>query len=414
MLIIFLPGLIWKLIHRGGWKKTFSERFGIYSAQRKAELMQFRSAVWIHAVSVGETVVALSFINAYHKHAPEKRFILSTGTTTGQALAREKAPEYCRVIFCPLDCYFTVRHVLNLLKPAELLIFETELWPNLIYQAHRCKIKLALLNGRLSDHSINGYYRFRCFFRPLLAQFDLIAAQSQGDAERFKTISPQAGIHTTGNLKFDQKVDPKLPAVDYSEYFADHDALVLTGASTHNPEEELIAKTFLKLKAEFPHLKLVLVPRHAERGSEIASMLKQNNISFSRRSQELRANNPVDCLLADTTGEMMKLLKGSDIVIMGKSLAGQSGGHNLLEPALLGKAIVCGKELTNFRFIMDALKNKQALLVAETDNNLYDQLKKIISDPALRQQLGKNALAAAGEHSGAADKILTLLDKIKK
>ena len=110
----------------------------------------------------------------------------------------------------------------------------------------------------------------------------------------------------------------------------------------------------------------------------------------------------------------MKLLKGSDIVIMGKSLAGQSGGHNLLEPALLGKAIVCGKELTNFRFIMDALKNKQALLVAETDNNLYDQLKKIISDPALRQQLGKNALAAAGEHSGAADKILTLLDKIKK
>ncbi|MEG1979232.1 MAG: hypothetical protein RR060_00835, partial [Victivallaceae bacterium] len=205
-----------------------------------------------------------------------------------------------------------------------------------------------------------------------------------------------------------------LPAVNYSDYFAAKESLILTGASTHNPEEELIAKTFLRLKAEFPNLKLVLVPRHAERGGEIAAMLKQNNISFARRSQEQKTAAPVDCLLADTTGEMMKLLKGSDIVIMGKSLAGQSGGHNLLEPALLAKAIVCGKELTNFRFIMDALKNKQALMVAEDDENLYVQLKRIIADPTLRRQLGENALAAAGEHSGAADKILALLDKIKK
>ena len=187
--LFFLPGLLVKFRRRGGWKSTYGERFARFR-KRKDELLACRGAIWIHAVSVGETVVALSMIRRYHQRFPERKFVLSTTTTTGQDVARSKCPENTAVIFCPIDFPWMVRKTLRLLCPSQLVIFETEIWPNLISIAAKKKIPVTLVNARMSDRSARGYRRFgKLFFAPLLRKFSLILTQSQSDMERFLLVS---------------------------------------------------------------------------------------------------------------------------------------------------------------------------------------------------------------------------------
>ncbi|MBO5722962.1 MAG: hypothetical protein J6S19_07595, partial [Lentisphaeria bacterium] len=277
--IFFVPGLLWKLWRRPGWKKSFGERFACYSKARKAELQKYKNCIWIHAVSVGESVIALALARKLREKYPEKPLVISTGTTTGQELVRKQLPEGTAAIFCPMDFYWMVRKVLKMLQPERLVIFETEIWPNLIIQAKKMNVKTALVNARMSDHSAKGYSRFKFFFAPLLENFDVIAAQSEGDKERFKKLSKQANVVNCGNLKFDQSVPEDLQAVDLSGYFGSGSFPVLLGASTHPGEEAVIAGTFLELHKEFADLRLVLIPRHAERGTEVMECVKKLNIS---------------------------------------------------------------------------------------------------------------------------------------
>ena len=412
--LFFLPGLLWKLWRRPGWKKTFGERFSIFSKARKVELKNFQNGIWIHAVSVGESVIALALSRKLRERYPDLPIVISTGTTTGQELVRKQLPEGAAAIFCPMDFFWMVRRTLNLLAPRMLVIFETEIWPNLILQAHKRGIKTALVNARLSDHSAKGYKRFKFFFAPLLEKFDVIAAQSAGDQERILQVSPQAHAVNCGNLKFDQSVPADLQAVDLSEYFGSGEHLVLLGASTHPGEEAVIAESFLELRKKFDSLRLVLVPRHAERGAEVMDTLKKLNISSCRRSNGERSDGEIAALIADTTGEMLKFMKASDIVIMGKSIAGHDEGHNLIEPALLKKAIVTGHRLRNFRFLMQVLTGKDAIKTVAADAELTPVLSELLQDEALRNELGGKAFDAISEHAGATLKTLDVLDKLLK
>ena len=172
--LFYVPGLYLKYRNRPGWKDTFSERFGCFSAERIRELEAFHGAVWIHAVSVGEAVVALSLLRSWRAAHPERKFILSTTTTTGQELVRNQAPENTAVIFCPIDFLWMVRKTLKILQPSMLVIFETEIWPNLVAETRRRGIPVTLVNGRMSDHSVRGYRKIRFFFGPLLRMFNLI------------------------------------------------------------------------------------------------------------------------------------------------------------------------------------------------------------------------------------------------
>ena len=410
--IFFVPGLLWKLWRRPGWKKTFGERFGCYSKERTAELQKFRNGIWVHAVSVGESVIALALCRKLREKYPDLPIVISTGTTTGQELVRKQLPEGCKAIFCPMDFLWMVCRTLRLVKPRMLIIFETEIWPNLILQAHKRGIKTALVNARLSDHSAKGYMRFKFFFAPLLAKFDVIAAQSAGDQERFQQVSPKANVVNSGNLKFDQSVPADLQAVDLSEAFGNEEHLVLLGASTHPGEEAVIAASFLELRKKFDNLRLVLIPRHAERGAEVFDMLKKLNIPSVRRSNNEKSGDNALALLADTTGEMLKFMKASDVVIMGKSIAGHDEGHNLIEPALLKKAIVTGHKLRNFRFLMQVLTSKNAIKTVASDDELTPALDELFSNADLRADLGGKAFAAISEHAGATGKTLDALGKI--
>ncbi|MDD5727103.1 MAG: glycosyltransferase N-terminal domain-containing protein [Victivallales bacterium] len=384
--------MIIKLIRRPGYKKTFWERFAVFSAAKKKVLKTYRGAVWVHAVSVGEVVIAAAMIAEWQRISPERKFVLSTTTTTGQELARRKVSAEVAVIYCPLDFIVFVRRVLGLIRPVMLVIFETEIWPNMIAEARRSGAKVALVNSRMSARSARGYYYWRRFFRPLLEQFDIIGVQTLQDKERFTAVAPHAPVEMLHNMKFDQKIPENFKAVPLERYFGKDGHQILLAASTHPGEEKLIAQVFAALKGDFPALRLVIVPRHAERGGEIAGILAALDLPFRRRSEDDGADdNPVAVLLADTTGEMLGLMQSADVVIMGKSLAGQNEGHNIIEPALLGKAIVTGNTLKNFRFILDVFKNDNALITIDCDEQLEDVLRELFSDPERCRQLGSKA-----------------------
>lgn len=411
--LFFLPGLIYKLIRRPGFKRNFAERFGIFSKSKKQRLAAGEGAVWIHAVSVGETMIALSLIRRWLQTGTERRFLLSTTTTTGQALAREHAPESVTVVYCPLDFIFFVRKLLRLSRPAMLVIFETEIWPNMINESAAANIPVTLVNARMSDKSSRGYYRFRCFFRPLLERFAIICVQTEADQQRFASVAPSADIRVLGNMKFDQQLPETLESPDLSGYFGGGQRRILLAASTHPGEEELIASAWLRLSEKFPDLRLIIVPRHAERSTEIANVLKKMHVSFRRRSSDQgRGGEPVSCLLADTTGEMLQFIKAADIVIMGKSLAGQNEGHNLVEPALLGKPIITGSTLKNFRFVFNILKEQEALVAIERDEQLDEALNELLLDESRRQAIGEKAREAISAHTGATEKTINLLEEL--
>ncbi len=410
--IFFLPGVIYKYRNRGGWKDTFAERFGIFSADRKEELKAYHGAIWIHSVSVGETVLAVSMIEKYKKLYPGRKFVISTTTTTGQEIARKKTPADTAVIFCPIDFPCMVKRTLNVIQPSMLVIFETELWPNMVAISRKRGIPVALVNGRMSDHSAKGYRRAKCFFAPMLETFNAVLVQSDLDAKRFLDVSPFANVQITGNLKFDQTPPADLQKIDLAGYFGGNYGTVILAASTHPGEEDLITDSFSALKAKYPDLKLVIVPRHAERGSDIGEMIKNKNIACCRRSCMEKSETPVDILVADTTGEMFRFIASCDIVIMGKSLAGQDEGHNLIEPALLSKPIVTGSVLRNFRFILDVLTAADAVKTVKNDTELTGILDSLVADPDLRETLGKRASAALAVHCGASERTIEALEKL--
>ncbi|MDD2403525.1 MAG: 3-deoxy-D-manno-octulosonic acid transferase [Victivallaceae bacterium] len=412
--LFFLPGLLWKLWRRPGWKKTFGERFGSFSKKRFEELSALQNVVWIHSVSVGETMIALALLKEWREQYPNHDFVLSTTTTTGQALAREKAPDGVKVIFCPIDFINFVSRTVLIIKPKILVILETEIWPNLIWAVKTHGAKVALINGRMSDHSMRGYRRFRFFFAPTLRRFDLISVQTPVDAERYWAVCADAKVKVNGNLKFDQQIPDNLAKIALEEYFGPGQHLILLAASTHPGEEALICGILPNLLKKFPPLKLILIPRHAERGSDVAAILKKQKLKFCRRSLNEIPAQPVDCLLADTTGEMLSFMKAADIVIMGKSLAGQNEGHNLIEPALLGKPIITGAVLKNFRFVLETLKNHQALALVDNDSELENIIARLLDNPDLRTELGRKAHEAIAEHKGAVKRNIEQLEEMLK
>lgn len=410
--IFFIPGMLIKLIRRPGYKKNFGERFALFSKERQKEIRQkWQNAIWIHAVSVGETNLALTTIKRWNERDPEKRYILSTTTSTGQEIARNKAPDNVYVIYCPLDFHYFVCKTMNLLNPSALVIFETELWPDMIAVARKRQMKLALINSRISDKSFAGYRKFRFFFGRVLSNFDVIAAQTELDKERLSVLAPSLAerILVSGNIKFDQN-PPGGPSFDFSPYFGGKNRTIVLAASTHGPEEQLILNSWLQVKDDYPDARLVIVPRHAERGAEIEKQIRDAHLSCFRKSNQTGDPFPVDCLLADTTGELGRMIAGADLILMGKTFAGNREGQNIIEPAIMGKAIISGPELINFRQAMDALLRGNGVLSIKQDADLPGALNTLLKNPELRFQYGERARLVMLENQGALNRTIDALE----
>ena len=416
--ILYLPVFIWKLVRRGGISGRFLERFGIYGAERKRLLRSLDRPIWVHAVSVGEVVAALTFIRRWQQEQPRLTFVLSTTTTTGQATAQKKLPEGVALIYCPLDFYLPVKRVLRLVQPAMLVIFEVEVWPNLISLATASGTPVVLTNGRMSDRSAAGYARHRWFFGPLFKKFEVICVQSKEDALRVQgVVDDSVPVHVCNTMKFDQVPDvsgaDKTKLLD--DVFGPEKRLVWTAASTHPGEESLAASTYLRLKARCPELKMILVPRHHERTSEAEKALTDQGLSYRLLCPAEKSepeSGSVDVLLVNTTGELMNFYAVSDVVFVGKSLAGNEGGHNIIEPAIFGKAIVHGAAMQNFRAVAKVFRDENATIEVADDAGLFEVTCELLADTDQRHELGRRARIVVEEWRGAIDRTLTHLEPL--
>lgn len=408
--LFFAPGLVVKLIRRPGRKKNYAERFGIFSRERAEALSAMKGAVWLHAVSVGETNVALTLLKKWVAENPKRKFVFSTTTTTSQEIAWNKVPPGMEVFFCPVDSAPFVKKALRMIQPSALVIFETEIWPNLITLSRKSGAKVILVNARISDRSVKGYQKFRFFFSPILDSFHRICVQTELDRERFASVTSKAELTVTGNIKFDQAPSPDLQGIDLSEYFG-KDIVTVLACSTHAPEEKLILDSFQQARKDNPSLKLVIVPRHAERGNELEAMLSASGLRYYRRTSGKPLEDKVDCLLADTTGELVKFIKSSDIILMGKTFCQHREGQNVIEPAALGKTIVTGPDMINFRQAFEALIKGGGVMSIASDAELPKAIRTLAETPALRKQLGDNARDAVALHAGALAKTITILEE---
>ncbi|MBC8206720.1 MAG: 3-deoxy-D-manno-octulosonic acid transferase [Kiritimatiellales bacterium] len=398
--LLMLPKFLSRMARRGGYKKHFEQRFGLYGHGTTARLAEGRH-IWIHAVSVGELFVALRFVEEYRKVHPEALFVISTNTSTGHKLAKQKLDSRDVLIYFPLDFPFVMKRVFSALNPLRLILVECEFWPNMIREAQRRNIPVALINGRISDSSFGGYKKIRLFTDPLLKMIDLFCMQGQQDAERVIALGARPEtVKAIGTAKYDLQpsaADAAAPArAVLQQAGVPDDALVLLGASTWPGEEEALCKIYKTLREKHPNLFLVLVPRHAERRDDVVSAIEGQELTCSLRSQNISKS---DVLVIDTTGELMSFYAASDVVFVGKSLC-KHGGQNPIEPALFGRPIVVGPNMENFPSVMDDFLSANALRQVADFQTLEKTIDELLGDEPTRAELGAAARQVLEDQRG--------------
>lgn len=412
-LLIFLPGYFAKMIRRGGYREKFGQRLGIYDGEVRNRLSNQRST-WLHAVSVGEVNIALKLANALRALEPDLHCVLTTTTTTGFALARKTAPPWIEVMYTPLDYWPIMLRAFSVIRPARLVLVEAEVWPNLATAAHARRIPLALVNARLSPRSEARYRRFRFFVAPTFRLLDLVCVPEQRDVERWAALGvPRNRIHVTGSIKFDPDVQPQTQSVATSlrDVLPDvsSDSFVLFGGSTHRGEEEILARVFLRLREQFPSLRLFIAPRHVERLQEIRAQLDAMPVRVALTSEALTSDAAdVDCMLLDTTGELQRWYGIATVVFIGKSLTAH-GGQNPVEPILAGKPVVFGPHMENFATLAKTLVSSSAAMQVNDAESLERALAELLRDSEARERLVQNAQAVLSEHQGATARTAMLI-----
>ena len=411
-LIFFLPGYVVKMLRRGNYRNKFGQRLGFYDRETRAKLAHTRPA-WLHAVSVGEVMIALKLATKMQKREPSLRFALTTTTTTGFALASREAAEWIEVLYTPLDFWPIMRRAFSHIRPLRIVLVEAEVWPNLTAIAHRQKIPIALVNARLSPRSEGRFRAFNWFVRPYFQKLDLICVQEQEDVGRWQSLGANpARIFPVGSIKFDTEnvaLRPEISRAVLDRLGIDPERPILLGGSTHPGEEEILAKSFQQLRREFPALFLIIAPRHVERTREIADQLRTLGMSSARRSEAGTA--AADCLLIDTTGELRDWYSVATIVFMGKSLTAR-GGQNPVEAIVADRPVVFGPHMENFATLARALIAAGGAMQADDELALTKTLGTLLRNPEARERLIRNAHGVLDRHRGATERTAGLLEKL--
>jgi 3-deoxy-D-manno-octulosonic-acid transferase len=353
---------------------------------------------------------------------PDWQFVVSTTSRAGYELARKKYADLT-VFYCPLDFSWAVSTAMRRVRPTLLLLAELELWPNLIAAAKQHGARVAILNGRLSDHSFPRYRRIRQFVRRVLHQIDLIAAQNEESAARFRALgAPAERVHASGSLKYDgaqtDRHNPRTTALRELAGFVDDDIIFIAG-STQEPEEQIAIDIFRRLSANHPRLRLVIVPRHPERFDDIARLLDLSGLPWLRRSQiihqptlfALRSSLLAPILLVDTVGELGAWWGAAQIAFVGGSF-GSRGGQNMIEPAAYGAAVSFGPNTWNFRDIVASLIAADAAIVVQDAQTLEAFVRRCLDDPAYAQSLGTRAQQLVKSQLGATSRTIALVETL--
>ena len=391
LLLIALPRLIYSAVRKGKYREGYAAKLLGLVPRRTSD----NTCVWLHAVSVGEVNLLAPLIREIQRRRPDWQCVVSTTTTTGMALARKKYPQLT-VFYCPLDFSWAVRAAMRRIRPNVLVLAELELWPNLIRSARRSGAKVAVVNGRLSEHSFRGYRRIRPLVAGLLRQIDVVAVQDETYAGRFRSLGARPeSIRVTGSMKYDgAQTDRNNPAtmqlVELAR-FADDDVVLLAG-STQEPEEAVALEVFGQLSPSWPKLRLVLVPRHPDRFQTVARLLDESGLLWQRRTQleTHGAAGDARVLLVDVVGELGAWWGTAQIAYVGGSL-GNRGGQNMIEPAAYGAAVSFGPNTRNFRDVVAAMLARDAAVVVHNADDLTRFVRRCLEDPAHAAALGTRA-----------------------
>ena len=416
-LVFFLPGYFVKMVRRGGYREKFGQRLGIYDRKLRSRLSKQKST-WLHAVSVGEVNVALKLTNSLRALEPDLRCVLTTTTTTGFALASKNAPSWIDVLYTPLDYWPIMRRAFSVIMPTRIVLVEAEVWPNLVALAHERRIPTILANARLSPRSERRFRRFRFFVAPTFRLLDLVCAQEPDDIDRWIAIGvARDRIRAVGSIKYDpdasdQKSVPQgsEQATDFGD--ADRQPPVLFGGSTHRGEEEILATIFLRLRQQFPSLRLFIAPRHVERLREIRAQLDGLSLRVALASEvAVNRESDADCIVLDTTGELQRWYPIATIVFVGKSLTAH-GGQNPVEPIMAGKPVVFGPHMENFATLAKALVSKRGGIQVHDADSLERTIAGLLHDREARQRLVQSAHEVLRGHLGATARTAALIHEL--
>jgi 3-deoxy-D-manno-octulosonic-acid transferase len=423
LIVVSLPWLIVQSVRKGKYREGYAAKFFGLVPRRTSK----KTCIWLHAVSVGEVNLLAPLLKLIQEKRPAWECVISTTTTTGMALARKKYANY-NVFYCPLDFSWGVAAAMRRIRPDVLVLAELELWPNLIRAAKRSGARVAVINGRLSEHSFKGYRRIKPLIGRLLRQIDLLAVQDETYAERFRQLgSRPTSVCVTGSMKYDgaqtDRNNPNTRRLAALAGIADSDIVILAG-STQEPEEAMVLDTFRKLSVRWPMLRLVIVPRHPDRFEVVAKLLDDSGIAWQRRTSlnDTTAADPATSateprshcprvLLVDVVGELGAWWGTAKIAFVGGSM-GRRGGQNMIEPAAYGAAVSFGPNTWNFRDIVTAMLSRDAAVVVRNGDEFSQFVCRCLEEPDFATGLGQRAQAFVRSQHGATENTLYLLESI--
>jgi len=426
-LLFFLPGYLLKMVRRGGYREKFGQRLAIYDRDLRARLSRGREkrSTWLHAVSVGEVMIALKLIQQLRTLEPDVHCVLTTTTTTGFALANKNALPRIEVMYTPLDFWPVMRRAFSVIRPARIVLVEAEIWPNLAAEAHARRIPLVLVNARLSPRSERRFRRFRFLVAPTFRLLDLVCVQEPEDVDRWHRLGVERSrIKYTGSIKYDpadfdytaEAQGPGGVVATSPRYMLPVLSLerpVLFGGSTHRGEEEILTKVFLNLRQKFLSLCLFIAPRHVERVQQIQAQLEALSLDVRVASRVAGDNETkADCVLLDRTGELQRWYSIATVVFIGKSLTAH-GGQNPVEPILAGKPVIFGPHMENFARLAKTLVAKNGAIQVSDIDSLERAVDNLLRDSETRQRLVQSAREVLNQHRGATARAAALIADLR-
>ena len=406
-LLLLSPYFLFQALAHRKYVSGLRERLGFLLPLSK------QPVIWLHCVSVGETQAARPLVERLRKELPQHALVVSTVTLTGQKLARDLfRTQAARVFYFPFDWRWSVRRALKVINPAVVLVMETELWPNFLRECKAREIPVALVNGRISRKSFARYRRIKFFLRHVLDGVTMAVMQSEKDAERLRELGGNTVV-VAGNLKFDVGIVDQQTDLAF-RFGLKADVPLVLAASTHAPEEKIVLEAF-KVLSNSGSVKLMLAPRRPERFNEVAEMIEAAGFRWARRTNAPEpSEGNAEVILLDTIGELPAIYSLATVVFVGGSIVDR-GGHNVLEPAAHGVAVVTGAHTHNFHAIVDLLNEANAIVqlppveAAEAVAALTEVLRALLDNAEWRTQLGNRAKELVTANQGAAERTMKLL-----
>ncbi len=400
--------LLWRARRAPAYARRWRERFGLVPP-----VVAGKQVLWVHAVSVGETVAAAPLIKALLQRYPQAVVAVTTMTPTGSERVAALFGASVYHAYAPYDLPLAWHSFLRRVAPSLLIIMETELWPNMIHACRKRAIPVVVANARLSEKSARGYKRGGSLTRAMLRSLTVVAAQNNTDGARFVDLGvASSAVRVTGNLKFDVELDTSLQqrALALREQWrGSSQRPVWLAASTHRGEDELILDAFARIRTQQPQLLLVLVPRHPERFDEVATLCATRQYRVCRRSAGTEPTVDDEVLLGDTMGELVSFFGACDLTFVGGSLV-PVGGHNLIEPAAWGIPVLTGPHLFNFAEVARVLREADALLTCRDAEQIAQRVIELLDDSDARQRTGQAAREVVAANRGALHKTLAIVE----